>query len=879
MLLPGALGDAAGLKHLRRAHVLLDVPAKEVAELQLAGCRWCDTPLRTTRTRGSRASLAAHVVACLLNPRRWLRPAPSTAAAGVGQGETLPGVAGRDRPSSPAAATDLFASDLSAWERARRTFLATIPATAAGWAPFVASPARTLPAPPPALRRAWQLLGADALARARRAPEQPLAWLWVLLLPSLLLHHPAPSAAVTAAPLTHSARAAALLSGDFEAALADREVCIWRSNPRPAERQQRPTASGGASAATDGPVTTEQRRALRLVLAGRLSAPARALTAAPVAPRTPAVWTKALGLFPPARPGLATTSTVEAEFPAALAAAAAFSQTHGVPTALPRAAADEAIRRAPRGSAPGISGLRMEHLRALGDEGQAALAGVVILLAGEAAVRLVPAVAAHALAGAELLLLCTPGGDDVDGLPWLRPIGMPEVLRKLAASALAGTVRGAAARLLAPLQMGVGVPNPCERVVHEVGAELVHRPSALLLQLDFRDAFNLVSMQAAVAYLLRAFPLLRPHIESVYLDASAPRVYGWVDDAAAADAAAGSPSRLWLAVQRGVQQGDTLGPLLHAAATQLALLRLAAAHPSAVVRAVHDDVVVVASLEDMPVVLTTAAAAGAAVDAELAPAKRAAWSPAGAPAPAGWPARWHDDGVRQLSIPIGTDSFVATAVDTLAADHRRLTEAIVALPRGELQSQLLLIRMCAGPQPNYWLRALPLVWGARLAASVDRAAQGAVRRLLTDARDAPAVVDALLARAALPVSHGSLGIGGRTAIVPAAALASRVDALRAGRQYSPAPAAVADFLIAADGAVPTSGTPAPPPSAGERVSTGRLVSPPTDGAPARLPGAAATAPALGASSGSAPNSVALAVVAGGRPVAVVTPLAVGSARD
>jgi len=47
----------------------------------------------------------------------------------------------------------------------------------------------------------------------------------------------------------------------------------------------------------------------------------------------------------------------------------------------------------------------MEHLRALGDEGQASLAGVVNLLAGEAAVRLVPAVAAHALAGADLLLL------------------------------------------------------------------------------------------------------------------------------------------------------------------------------------------------------------------------------------------------------------------------------------------------------------------------------------------------------------------------------------------------------------------------------------------------------------------------------------------
>ena len=405
VFLRGALGDAAGLKHLRRAHVIFDVPTKAVAELELARCRWCDAPLLTARTRGGRTSLAAHEVACLVNPRRRLRPAPSPAAAGVGRGAASPGVEGRDRASAQAAVTDLFSSNRCAWERARRTFLVAIPATAAGWAPFVASAARTLSSPPPALRRAWRLLGADALAWALWLPEQPLAWLWVLLLPTLLLYHPAPGAAASAAPLTHSARAAALLSGDFAAALADRDAGVRRLSPRRASRRTSATARGGAPAGSDGSVTAAQRRALRLVRAGRLSAAARALTAAPVAPRTPAVWAKALGLFPPARPGLATTATVEAEVPAALAAAATFSQTTGVPTALPRAAADEAIRRAPRGSTPGPSELRMEHLRVLGDERQAALAGVVNLLAGEAAVRLVPAVAAHALAGADLLLL------------------------------------------------------------------------------------------------------------------------------------------------------------------------------------------------------------------------------------------------------------------------------------------------------------------------------------------------------------------------------------------------------------------------------------------------------------------------------------------
>jgi len=62
-----------------------------------------------------------------------------------------------------------------------------------------------------------------------------------------------------------------------------------------------------------------------------------------------------------------------------------------------------------------------------------------------------------------------------------------------------------------------------------------------------------------------------------------------------------------------------------------------------------------------------------------------------------------------------------------------MTEAAVALPRRDQQSQILLLRLCAGPQTKYWLWALPQVWGARLAGSVDRAAKGAMRRLLTRA--------------------------------------------------------------------------------------------------------------------------------------------------
>ena len=145
----------------------------------------------------------------------------------------------------------------------------------------------------------------------------------------------------------------------------------------------------------------------------------------------------------------------------------------------------------------------------------------------------------------------------------------------------------------------------------------------------------------------------------------------------------------WLPVERGVQREDSLGLLIHAAAMHLSVTRIAATHPAAVVLAVHDDVVVVAPLSDLPRVLRTSAVAGAAVDAELAPAKWAVWSPANARVRAGWPARWSEEGLTQFSVPLGSDAFVAAAVDGLAAAHGRLTEAIVALPETKLQSQLL----------------------------------------------------------------------------------------------------------------------------------------------------------------------------------------------
>jgi len=688
----------------------------------------------------------------------------------------------------------MLAVDHVAWTQARATFLQRVAPAASDWAPLVASGARTVAHVPSALLGAWQVFAADALDWVRREPEHARECLWMGLMPTLLLHTPcsAPADAPDRPrpPLSHKERAAAVMRGDFLAELADRNADVWCPGwVRPAATERRADRRGGRRAAAP---TLSQRRALKLVRAGRPSAAARALVSDPPAPRSAAIWAKAAALFPDAATASATTAFVQAEFSADLAAAAAFGNSPTVPRAVPRDAVVDAICGAPKASSPGPSGLRPEYLWALSATRQDALVDIVLLLTSLAAVSRMPAMARHALAGANLLLLTNPGGVGADGLPRLRPIEIPEVLRKLAAMELARTVRTAAAELLAPAQPEVGVSSACERILHEVEAHLALHPEHAVAQLAFRNAFNLVSRDAAKAALTRALPVVGPYLEWGYGGGDAPTVYGWAvdpdDDAAPPPPCAGGddddddddddrppsppPWRLTLPAERVAQQGDLLGPLLRAAALWLLLRRIRAAHADVLIGSFHHDDLAVGAPAALVRVMAAAGKVGALIDAELAPAKRVGWYPAGAPAPGGWSGEWAAEGVVPFCVPLGGAAFVDVAVDRLAADQRRLVGATADLSADELQSQLLLLRLCAGTRTNSWLRALPLAAGARLAAVVDLDAKAVFTRLVLDERDSPAVIQAGLERAELPLGAGRLSVGGRTSEVPAAGIAS-----------------------------------------------------------------------------------------------------------
>ena len=299
-MLPDGVRSKRGYENLARAHVVgeEDLPPLAAALYGVAGCRWCQRAYRSARGPRGRSSLSAHEALCRGNPRSQRSRAAAAPAAARGAA-----------PADDAAdAADLFAADYSASVAARSAFLQRVAPADAGWAPMVASGARTAKHMPSALLEAWRVLAVDALDWVRREPEHARALLWPLLLPSLLLHSPARAPADELdrprPPLMHAERAAVVLRGDLIAARRPG----WR---RPVGETPAVVRRAGQRAAKP---SSSQHRALRLSREGRLSAAARALRAQPLALQTSAIWDKARGLFPPALSASATTTTVEAEF-------------------------------------------------------------------------------------------------------------------------------------------------------------------------------------------------------------------------------------------------------------------------------------------------------------------------------------------------------------------------------------------------------------------------------------------------------------------------------------------------------------------------------------------------------------------------------------
>ena len=133
----------------------------------------------------------------------------------------------------------------------------------------------------------------------------------------------------------------------------------------------------------------------------------------------------------------------------------------------------------------------------------------------------------------------------------MRPIAVGETLRRLAGKLLIARCQPEAAGRLSPEQVGVGVPRGAESLVHRVRMWLQQAaPEHMLIQLDFRNAFNSVKRKVLLQAIADSCPWFLPyalacysHVGTLFADG------GFTIDSA-----------------EGVHQWDPCGPLFFALA-------------------------------------------------------------------------------------------------------------------------------------------------------------------------------------------------------------------------------------------------------------------------------------------------------------------------
>lgn len=424
----------------------------------------------------------------------------------------------------------------------------------------------------------------------------------------------------------------------------------------------------------------------------------------------------------------------------------------------------KALRSFPADTAPGPSGLRVQHLREATVAGEADLllqhlASVVGLLAqGQAC----PAAAA-AFAGARLIALPKPNGG-------VRPIAIGETLRRLTAKCLLGEVRQRAREYFWPAQVGVAVPGGGEVAVHTTRSwvERHARPAdQVLLKLDFKNAFNEVSRQAVLDTAQAQFPALARWVTWCYqAPASLYFGRGTIIPSAA-----------------GVQQGDPLGPLLFAAAIQPLAAQLRASLPFSVFYL--DDGVIAGDIASVSQALAAIQqqAASLGVTLNLDKCELIAVGPTSPAALArNFPRQLVTDtdghsrvlrNFELLGAALGDNDFIAEHAQQRVRAGKQLLDAIASLE--DPQVGLRLLRACAGHcRLVHILRCNPTA--AQRPSLIDFDAQ--VRACFSSLTGLH-LNQQQLEQASRPLRYGGLGLRSVVVDGPAAYLASVGSSLTA----------------------------------------------------------------------------------------------------
>ncbi len=376
------------------------------------------------------------------------------------------------------------------------------------------------------------------------------------------------------------------------------------------------------------------------------------------------------------------------------------------PLTLDRRAFAANVRSAPRGSAPGRSGHRYEHLKILLDDedGLALLTQAAEQLARATSI---PPQIADAL-GVSALSAFSKGDGRVRG------IATGDSLRRLTARTLAQQFGPEIDNACHPFQFALGTRAGIDAAVIFLRFLAEDDPGSVIISLDGRGAYDNAHRSAMLSK-LRTLPQASAILPFCRLWYGRPSRY--LFEVRLPD---GSTEVRDVPQGEGGEQGDPLMPALYslgqADSLREAQASLDSTCPGSRLIAYLDDVYIVTSRDYARRaydIVTAAIEEGTGVASNVG--KVRAWSMSGGPAPPGiaelGAGVWTGDlpvdqsGLIILGSPVGTTQFVSAFAEQRIARERALTVAISTLQ--DTQSAWLLLRMCAEPRANHLLRSCP----------------------------------------------------------------------------------------------------------------------------------------------------------------------------
>ena len=406
----------------------------------------------------------------------------------------------------------------------------------------------------------------------------------------------------------------------------------------------------------------------------------------------------------------------------------------------------KALKSSPRGSAPGPSGLRFEHLKICAEVHD--LEECLFNIAQRIASGSPELPIGQALAAARLIAL--PKGENS-----VRPIAIGEVLRRLVARTICLQEKSLMAEILSPTQYGVAVSGGLDLIFHQIQAGLEAHGDWGLFKCDLKNAFNSVAREAFFQEVSNNIPSILPFTKLLYGQPS-PLIYKGSD---------GSTNTEIRSCQ-GVHQGDPLGPFYFCLAIPPVLKKLTENHKDLHVSAFFYDINLMGPPEWIESALPELVEGFKECGLQFQQQKSEIFHPDAASL------KWAEgmvksnEGTKLLGGAIGSRRYVNASYIDLVQDGADLLSGIKELQ--STQCAFLMLRLCANVRLHHILCLSPPEDTSEAASLHDKAIKSTLANLLKMDH----LPDLASKQASLRVRKGGLGLPKASELCHAAFVAS-----------------------------------------------------------------------------------------------------------